>query len=256
LVIAKTRTTGADSYAIGGGKPDCTFAADQVSPPNSVPISTDELFDRPERSPLIGFLRGFSSVYCRLYHGLEIEAPCQMPREGPAILVCNHTSGVDPLLIQAACPRLIRWMIAREYFELPALKWVFKLGGEIPVERTGHDMAATRAALRVLEKGLVLGVFPEGKIAPTTEILPFQLGIGLLALRTGAPVYPAYLDGKQRGREIFASCVLPAGAAISSGPAVDLAFLDKTRRGVEEATSRIQKAVAILQKEHIERIRY
>jgi 1-acyl-sn-glycerol-3-phosphate acyltransferase len=218
-------------------------------PPNAV-----EPFDRPEKSRRVQFFRRLASVYSRVYHGLKIEQPCQIPRQGPVILVCNHTSGLDPPLIQTACPRFIRWMMAQEYFDLRALRWFYKLVAAIPVQRTGRDTAATRAAIRVLEQGLVLGVFAEGKIETTRELLPFQLGVGLLALRTGAPVFPAFLDGKQRGREMLPAFLLPAAASIRFGPPVDLTNLNKTKRGVEQATARIRDAMASLQKEHMDQL--
>src|SRR2546423_79348 len=122
---------------------------------------------RPESRPIIRLLQAVDMCFARIYHRLTILSPCRLPRDGPAILVCNHTSALDPLLIQSACPRLITWMMASEYYELPGLNWVFRTIGAIPVDRSGRDLAATRAALRALQRGGVLGVFPEGRIETT-----------------------------------------------------------------------------------------
>jgi 1-acyl-sn-glycerol-3-phosphate acyltransferase len=103
--------------------------------------------------------------------------------------------------------------MAREYYEQKGLRWMLDIVGTIPVERSGRDMAATRAALAALKAGYVLGVFPEGKIEPTRELLPFQPGIGLLAMKSGVPVYPAYLEGSQRGKEIVPA-ILQSNCAI------------------------------------------
>ena len=92
-------------------------------------------------------------------------------------------------------------MMASEYYKIKAMKWMYELIEAIPVDRSGRDMAATRAALRALGKGHVLGIFPEGKIAPNRELLPFQSGVAMLAIKTKVPVYPAFLDGTQRGQE-------------------------------------------------------
>jgi 1-acyl-sn-glycerol-3-phosphate acyltransferase len=220
--------------------------------PDPVESSAIEPFNRGENAPAIRVLRAGAAFYARVYHRLRVLEPSQVPRHGPAILVCNHTSGLDPVLIQSACPRFIRWMMAREYFDLKALNWCFRTVGAIPVERSGRDTAATRAALRALEEGFALGVFPEGKIETTRDLLPFQQGIGLMALKTGAPVYPAYLDGKQRGREMLAAFALVSGATIAFGPPVDLSKLEHSRHGVEEATARIQAAVDRLRASHID----
>src|SRR5207249_2405149 len=132
---------------------------------------------RPESRPVIRLLHAIDVCFARIYHRLTIHSPCKLPRDGPAIVVCNHTSGLDPILIQSACPRLITWMMAREWYEMRGLNWVFKTVGAIPVDRSGRDLTATRAALRALEAGQILGVFPEGRIESTRELLPFQTGV-------------------------------------------------------------------------------
>src|SRR4051812_42213381 len=125
---------------------------------------------RPENRPILRFLQAFDVCFARIYHRLSVRLPQRLPRDGPAILVCNHTSGLDPLLIQSVCPRLITWMMAREYYNVRGLGWVFKAVGAIPVERSGRDLASTRAAMRALANGAILGVFPEGKIETSREL--------------------------------------------------------------------------------------
>ncbi len=100
--------------------------------------------------------------------------------------------------------------------------------------------------MRVLAAGYVLGVFPEGRIETSRELLPFQSGIGLLAMKTRAPVYPAYLDGKQRNREMIEAFYHPSGASIALGPPVDFSDLRDSKKSIVEATRRIQSAVASL----------
>ena len=142
------------------------------------------------------------------YHHTRVNHPCPLPKTGPAILVSNHTSSIDPLVIQATCGRVIRWMMAKEYFDLKPMNYVFDTIGVILVQRSGKDLASTRAAMRALDSGSLLGVFPEGRIETERQLLPFQSGIGLLALKTGAPVYPVFLDGTQRRREMLEAFVV------------------------------------------------
>ncbi len=179
----------------------------------------------------------------RAYHRVVVRQAQPLPKSGPVILVCNHTSGLDPLLIQAVCKRPIVWMMAREYYELKGLRWVFKAADSIPVERTGRDTAATRAALRALERGRVLGIFPEGKIAPARELLPFHTGVAMMAIRTRAPVYPAFLDGTQRGQSMLRAVLTPNEATLRFGPEVDFDRSGMSRPHLEAATERIQAAV-------------
>jgi 1-acyl-sn-glycerol-3-phosphate acyltransferase len=202
--------------------------------------------ERYERRWLTRVALGVNLLYSRVYHQVRVVGRCGVPRNGAAILASNHISGLDPLLLQSACPRLIRWMMAREYYDVPGLRKQLDAIGAIPVERSGRDLAATRAALRALADGCVLGVFPEGRIATRNEVLPFQMGIGLLAVKSGVAVYTAHVRGSQYGKEMTEALSEPQSARLAFGPAVD--FGDMSRSGkpsavYEEATERIETAV-------------
>ena len=189
---------------------------------------------------------GSNRFFVRVYHQLRVFSPSRLPETGPAIVCCNHTSGIDPLFIQSCCPRLITWMMAKEFLDLPALSWVFRTVGVIPVARSGRDTAATRAAMRALHEGRILGIFPEGRIEPADELLPFQSGVALMALKTGVPVYPAYLDGSQRGLSMLMAFVQAQRARIAFGPPVMLDGQDAGRADHDAATLAIQRAVESL----------
>ncbi len=179
----------------------------------------------------------------RAFHRVEALSPCRLPKTGPAIVICNHTSGLDPHLIQAACPRLITWMMAREYYDVPILRQLLDLVGVIPVARNGRDMGATRAALRALERGQVLGIFPEGGIESSDVLEPFQPGVAMMALRTGAPVFPAYLDGTQRRREMLDAFLHPQNATIAYGDRIALDRHADDRDKLATATKSLENAV-------------
>lgn len=195
----------------------------------------------------VGIVSGFNEWFSRYYHELTILSPAKLP-DGPVILACNHTAGVDPLLIQAALPRLVVWMMAREYYDLRLFRTLFKALEAIPVDRDGRDMAATRSAMRTLKDGRVLGIFPEGRIAPTGDVLPFQTGVALMALKTGSAVVPAYLDGTQRGRETVQSVLRKCQATLAFGNPVSFDRDDDSKEGVEKATKAIRDAVIALKR--------
>jgi 1-acyl-sn-glycerol-3-phosphate acyltransferase len=201
---------------------------------------------RPEDRLPIRMLRAVDVCFARMYHQLSVRSPHQFPRTGAGIFVCNHTSALDPLLIQSASPRLIVWMMAKEYYDLPILGRIFRTLEVIPVDRTGRDTAATRAALRALSHGRILGVFPEGRIEPSRELLPFQTGVAMMATKTQLPVYPAYLDGTQRGKEMLGSILIPNRASIAFGPPKHFGNFEKSRQGFDELTMKIKSAVADL----------
>jgi 1-acyl-sn-glycerol-3-phosphate acyltransferase len=202
----------------------------------------------PEKRKSLRALTTANECFCRLYHRLEVIGKWQLPESGPAILVSNHISGLDPLLIQSVSPRIVVWLMAREYYEVKATKWVFRLAESIPVERTGRDLASTRAAMRALEAGRILGIFPEGKIEPSVELLPFQTGVALMAIKTGVPVYPAYLDGTARHKSMIQAMIIPNRLKLSFGPPVEFDRSSTGREGLERATEAIYQAVARLKR--------
>jgi 1-acyl-sn-glycerol-3-phosphate acyltransferase len=191
-----------------------------------------------------------AKLYSLRYHDLTIGRPCPVPRRGPGIIVCNHISGLDPVLIQSACPRPITWMMAAEYYTWP-LGWMFRVAGVIPVERSGRDLAATREALRALREGKLLGLFPEGRISTTHEILPFQSGVAVMATRSGAPVYPAYIDGSQRGRSMAEALLEPQTSQVTFGKAVTFDADDAGADQLPHVVQRIHEAVQALAGNHL-----
>ena len=200
---------------------------------------------RDEDRASVRFLKRLVDAYINGYHNVEVVSPCQLPANEPAILVCNHVSSLDPMLIQWACSRLIVWMMAREYY-VPGSRWLFDIIRTIPVERSRRDMVATRAAMRALESGHVLGIFPEGRLAEDRKIGHFQTGVAMMALKSGVGVYPASVEGTMRDRGMLEPFFFPQRAKIAFGARVPLAGGNATREGIERATQQIHGAVCAL----------
>jgi len=196
--------------------------------------------------PIIKAVWRAAIFYAHHYHSLKVLSPGTLPAHGPAILICNHTSAVDPLLLQVASPRLITWMMAREYYSIRALRWFFDRISIIPVDRSGRDFAATRSAFRDLEAGRILGIFPEGRIIPGRQVSAFQTGAALIATKSGAPIFPAALEGSMRDREIVEALFYPARATLTFGPEVKFDPSDSSREGLQTLTARMHDAVARL----------
>jgi 1-acyl-sn-glycerol-3-phosphate acyltransferase len=215
--------------------------AEHASPPP--PPRQPHFHPHPEDRTTIKFLKVADVLFARAYHKLTVLSPAQLPRTGAAILICNHTSGLDPLLIQSACKRVIVWMMAQEYYDIPLLRPIFGLLEAIPVDRAARDSGAMRSALRALHDGRVLGVFPEGRIEVRRELLPFQRGVAQMALKTSAPVYPAFLDGTQHGIAAMAPAFIHRQrATLRFGPRVPLDRND----GADATAGKMRDAVAAL----------
>jgi len=194
----------------------------------------------------LGFSHAVARCFVRSYHQVTVTRPCRLPRHRAAILASNHTSSLDALIIHGICPRSVVWMMAKEYYDMKTLNWIYRMIQAIPVQRSGRDLRATRAALRALADGRVLGMFPEGKISPTGDLLPFQTGAAMMAIRTGVDVYPLYVEGTQRGKDMAAAVLQSQRARIAFGGPVEFDRSSSSREALEAATARIQAAVAAL----------
>jgi 1-acyl-sn-glycerol-3-phosphate acyltransferase len=136
--------------------------------------------------------------YVNWFHRLKASGTDIIPNTltpGPLVVICNHQSPIDPLLIQSRCRFKIRWMMAEEYM-IPEAAFVWKLGEVIPVVRDGNDSVSLRSALRHLRDNGVIGIFPEGGIKePRGSVHPFLEGAGAMIAKTNATVLLAIVDG-------------------------------------------------------------
>jgi len=140
-------------------------------------------------------LDGLNRIFCQRFHRLRtVHLP--LPKHGPALVVANHVSGLDPLLLIAASERPLRFIIAREQYERFGLHWLLRAVGCIPLDRAASPLRALAAARHALQHGEVVALFPHGRIHRDSEG-PGRLkpGIQHLAKLSGAPVYPLRIEG-------------------------------------------------------------
>jgi 1-acyl-sn-glycerol-3-phosphate acyltransferase len=117
-----------------------------------------------------------------------------IPREGPLLVCANHASRLDPWFIGMCFPRPIRYLITDTWYHRSSVwKWFFDAWGTIPVAKSPH--ATLDAVHRHLEKGDVVGVFPEGEVSRDGRIQRFRPGTARIAARSGVPVIPVGLRG-------------------------------------------------------------
>ena len=126
----------------------------------------------------------------------------RIPDEGAAVVVCNHVSYVDALVISAGCRRPIRWVMYHEIFKIPVLSFVFRTAKAIPIASAHEDAAmleqAYDAIARELADGQLVGIFPEGKLTSDGEMNEFRSGILKILERNPVPVIPMALSGLWR----------------------------------------------------------
>jgi acyl-[acyl-carrier-protein]-phospholipid O-acyltransferase/long-chain-fatty-acid--[acyl-carrier-protein] ligase len=118
-----------------------------------------------------------------------------IPTNGPALLVSNHVSFADALIIGACIQRFIRFMLHRDYYEIKGLCWFFQLMKVIPISNTRRGIVESlRRARQEIEAGQVVCIFAEGAISRTGRLLPFKRGFEKIVEGTNVPIVPVQLD--------------------------------------------------------------
>lgn len=213
---------------------------------------------KPEIHGRLVFFHWLVQGYCGLMHRLKTNGWAPLPEAGPALLIANHTCGIDHLVLQAGCRRVLGFMIAKEYYDWPLIHPACELVGCVPVNRDGRDLQATRTALRVLKEGRVLPIFPEGRITPSAgrELGEFQPGAAFIAVRAGVPVIPAYIRGTPETNQIGPSLTTPSRAYVTFGPPIDLSDLAPQQAGdksvLAEVSRRFREALLELRSHPLE----
>jgi 1-acyl-sn-glycerol-3-phosphate acyltransferase len=126
-------------------------------------------------------LRFVAWIASRLIYRFKVRGDEHIPVEGAAVIVCNHVSFVDAVLLMAASPRPIYFVMDHRIFRFPVLGWLFKLARAIPIASQKEDPAVYAAAFdraaQVLREGDLLAIFPEGGITRDGQLQPFKGGI-------------------------------------------------------------------------------
>ena len=152
-----------------------------------------------------------------------IEGTFPIGDEGNAVVICNHRSSIDPFFIQVSLRRVVHWMVAREYCEHSLFAVLLGRVEVIPVNRGGIDTASTRAAIRLVSAGGMVGMLPEGRINTTDEFMrPVRPGAILVALKGRAPIVPCYIEGSPFGGAVWSPLFMRAKVRVRYGQPIDL----------------------------------
>lgn len=170
----------------------------------------------------LNWLEGLNRLFCHQFHRLECD-DLDLPESGPAVVVANHVSGLDALLLIAASTRPLRFMIAREQYNIPVLRSLFRAIGCIPVDRTGRPEKAMREAIAALEAGEAVALFPHGRIhLPDDPPRKLKGGAARLAARAGCTIHPALVDGVAGAGHILPALVMRGHARLRVLPPIEV----------------------------------
>ncbi len=185
-----------------------------------------------------------------LWRATSVGAPLPLEPGKGAVVTCNHSCRFEPMLIETVTNRVVHWMTAMEYFKGVA-GFFLGLAQTIPTSRGGVDTRATKIAMRHLQNGDALGIFPEGRINIDKEslLLPGKLGAAMMALIARVPVIPCYIHGLPYEEKIFALFVRPARIEMVFGKPIDFSEFygrEADREVLGIVTKRIMKEIATL----------
>lgn len=198
---------------------------------------------------LYAILKPLAVIVMRLLFRVEGRGVHHVPRTGPALLVANHSSLLDPPLIGGLTPRPVAFLAKAELFRIPLFGRLLRGLNAHPVRREGGDPAALRLALRILEKGGTLLVFPEGTRGVEGTLRPGKPGAGMLAAMSRAPVVPVYVRGSGRAWPRGVRWPRPAKVTVTFGPPIQFgteAGATQKKDSYEAASQAMMAAIARL----------
>ncbi len=138
-------------------------------------------------------IRVMAMAVLSLFYRVSVKGEDQVPKHGGVLLVCNHVSYVDAIILQLGCPRVVRFIAYEDFFKIPVLCFFLRLFKTIPIS-SKHAKDAIRIAADRLAEGEAVCIFPEGELTRTGKMNGFRKGFELIARRAGSPVVPVHLD--------------------------------------------------------------
>jgi 1-acyl-sn-glycerol-3-phosphate acyltransferase len=183
----------------------------------------------------------------RVFFRWRVTGAENVPATGPVILASNHISALDPPVVAVGVTRPTTFMAKEELFRYPVFGWFIRQLNAFPVRRGAADRAALKRSLELVEAGWAFAMFPEGTRSRTGELQEPEMGVGLIAYRTGAPVVPVYVWGTDRAMP--GRGVRLAQFGVCYGPPMRFALPEGEKPGreqYEEAARAIMRAIAEL----------
>lgn len=192
------------------------------------------------RHALYWFTFYLAYAFCKVFFGLMLRFPFftqvriknreRMPRHEGLIVIANHRSLADPVVLWYASPRHLCFMGRADILQIPFISTITRIARMIPVRQRSADRRALQEAIQAVQRGEALCVFPEGELSETGELMPFLPGVLLILRQTKAPVLPVGLShteklvpyGKLSPQPAFTTITVRFGQPILAEQILDL----------------------------------
>ncbi len=172
-------------------------------------------------------IKGLFWPVAKIYFRLRILGVENIPKNGPALLVANHSSYLDPACLGSACPRKVHFLIKRLVFEKLMQKWFYRWMESIPINEGYPDLNAIKMALKMLKEGEIIGIFPEGQRNVEMQSSNWEHGVSLLAAKSGSPLIPVAIVGTDKALGINRFMPKPLSISIIFGNPILFPDLEK-----------------------------
>jgi len=182
----------------------------------------------------------------KLFFRIEIKGKENIPSKGPAILVANHSSVLDPPIVTCCTKRIIHWMVAAWVYKTKLLSLIVKRLPFLKVEPgKGNNKEALKKAVDILNKGEMIGIFPEGGLSRNGELNPFLSGTAYIGIKSKAPIIPLYIKGAYQalplGRNFLKFCKLRV--IIGEGFSLNGLYNPSVENGLESGSLYIKNRI-------------
>jgi 1-acyl-sn-glycerol-3-phosphate acyltransferase len=172
-------------------------------------------------------LQALARVLTTLLYDLKVEGLENIPAQGGALIVSNHQSYLDPVLLGSRTRRPLNYIAKSELFEIhPALSWLFSSLGGFPIRQGARDVGAVRESIQRLHQGHLLTIYPEGSRTADGEIARMERGVALIDRRAHVPVIPAVIVGAFEAWPSTRTLPCPGRIRVRFGPPMNLAGLN------------------------------
>jgi 1-acyl-sn-glycerol-3-phosphate acyltransferase len=196
------------------------------------------------RTPFLDVCRPGVRALARLYFGLRLEGTEHVPQLGPVVIVPNHQTYADPVLVTIPIRRPIYYMAWNRLFEVKGLNWMIRRLRAFPVEIESRDPRAAREAVRLLQAGEAVMIFPEGRRSLDGHVGHFKPGAFRLAVSVGVPVLPVTIAGGHASWPPGRPLPRPTSMTITYHPLVYPATGRDPRDAARELAERTRSIIA------------
>lgn len=178
-------------------------------------------------------------LYCFVWHRLEVSGQHHVPHAGAVILAANHTTGLDPFVMQSRVTRMVRWLMMKNY-QYKIMNPLWKAIDPVAIGEDESRLTQIRTLVKTLKDGHIVGLFPEGALQrEVRELKPFEQGITWIAKKSGAVIVPVWIQGTPLKHKMIWHFLCPSHTTVTFGSPMTVGKDDDENDALESLRNRM-----------------